>query len=65
MTLLKLYEIVLPLSSPFKVINCQKYRVVCNGETVTGVQVDHEKGQIILKTYKRKVKGEANGIHED
>ena len=60
MTVLELYKIILPLSNPFKVFNCQHYRVVCNGETVSGVQVDYEKGQIVLKTYKRKKKEAEN-----
>ena len=58
MTLAKLYELVRSMANPFYVFNPRDYKVVCNGETVTGIQVDDEKGQVILKTYKRKPKEE-------
>ena len=56
MTLIKLYEIVRSLANPFHVMAPHNYKVVCHDETVTGIQVDHEKGLVILKTYKRKNK---------
>lgn len=50
MTLVKLNELICDMASR------RDYKVVCNGETVTGIQIDDEKGQVILKTYKRKNK---------
>lgn len=50
MTLIKLFEMIRPLVKPFyNIHDTPNYKVMCNGETVTG-------GQIILKTYKRKTK---------
>lgn len=56
MTLIKLYELIRDMANPFRTFNPRNYKVVCNGETVTGIQIDDEKGQVILKTYKRKNK---------
>ena len=56
MKLSKFYELISKVANPFRVMGKynQEYQVVCDGKTISGVQVDHEKGQIILKTYKRK-----------
>lgn len=53
MTVVELYEITRDLSNPFYIFNHRNYKVVCNGEIVTGIQIDDKKGQVILKTYKK------------
>ena len=58
MTLWKFYTLIrdtaVPLYYSLHYSTKKDYKVVCNDETVTGIRVDHDKKQVILKTYKRK-----------